>query len=45
MLISIGINELRLPQGIKAYLKEYHYRQRVRVKRFDVSPESSEESQ
>nr|UPQ64782.1 suppressor of cytokine signaling-like [Plectrocnemia conspersa] len=39
-----GINKLRLPNGIKAYLKEYHYRQRVRVKRFDESPDVTNET-
>lgn len=27
-----GVNELRLPKPLKAYLKEYHYKQRVRVR-------------
>lgn len=31
-----GINHLRLPKRLKAYLKEYHYKQRVRVRRFEV---------
>jgi suppressor of cytokine signaling 5 len=30
-----GINELCLPSSLKSYLREYHYKQRVRVKRFD----------
>ncbi|XP_055375164.1 probable cyclin-dependent serine/threonine-protein kinase DDB_G0292550 [Condylostylus longicornis] len=30
-----GINELQLPNSLKAYLKEYHYKLRVRVKPFD----------
>lgn len=30
-----GINEICLPKKLKSYLKEYHYRQNVRVKRFD----------
>lgn len=34
-----GIDELPLPSSLKAYLKEYHYRQRVRVKRFDNAPQ------
>lgn len=32
-----GINEMCLPKTLKAYLKEYHYKQRVRVRRFDES--------
>lgn len=31
-----GINELHLPNSLKSYLKEYHYKLRVRVKPFDV---------
>ncbi|XP_058119035.1 mucin-19 [Anopheles ziemanni] len=30
-----GINELALPKSLKAYLKEYHYRQRVRFRPLD----------
>ncbi|XP_014259315.1 suppressor of cytokine signaling 5-like [Cimex lectularius] len=30
-----GISQLRLPKPLKAYLKEYHYKQRVKVRRFD----------
>ncbi|RZF33949.1 hypothetical protein LSTR_LSTR010432 [Laodelphax striatellus] len=30
-----GVSQLKLPKPLKAYLKEYHYKQRVRVKRFD----------
>ncbi|GIY60234.1 suppressor of cytokine signaling 5 [Caerostris extrusa] len=30
-----GINELKLPKKIKAYLKEYHYKQRVRVRHLE----------
>ncbi|XP_058465803.1 putative uncharacterized protein DDB_G0277255 [Malaya genurostris] len=30
-----GINELPLPKSLKSYLKEYHYRQRVRFKVLD----------
>ncbi|KAL0273494.1 UNVERIFIED_CONTAM: hypothetical protein PYX00_006141 [Menopon gallinae] len=30
-----SINKLRLPKALKSYLKEYHYKQRVRVRRFD----------
>lgn len=30
-----GINDLTLPSTLKSYLKEYHYKQRVRVKRYD----------
>uniref|UniRef100_A0A2M4CID2 Putative suppressor of cytokine signaling 5 n=1 Tax=Anopheles darlingi TaxID=43151 RepID=A0A2M4CID2_ANODA len=30
-----GINELSLPKSLKAYLKEYHYRQRVRLRPLD----------
>lgn len=29
------INQLQLPKSLKTYLKEYHYRQKVRVERFD----------
>nr|CAD7571168.1 unnamed protein product [Timema californicum] len=31
-----GVNQLHLPKVLKAYLKEYHYKQRVRVRRFDL---------
>lgn len=31
-----GINKLRLPRRLKSYLKEYHYKQRVRVRRLDI---------
>ncbi|KAL1517101.1 hypothetical protein ABEB36_000909 [Hypothenemus hampei] len=30
-----NINHLQLPKTLKTYLKEYHYRQKVRVERFD----------
>ncbi|GAB0090689.1 bromodomain-containing protein DDB_G0270170 [Sergentomyia squamirostris] len=30
-----NISELCLPSSLKSYLKEYHYKQKVRVKRFD----------
>ncbi|CAM1331408.1 SOCS5 (predicted) [Pycnogonum litorale] len=30
-----NVNRLRLPKSLKSYLKEYHYRQRVRVRRFE----------
>ena len=30
------INHLHLPKALKGYLKEYHYKQRVRVRRFDL---------
>uniref|UniRef100_A0A499FUZ4 Suppressor of cytokine signaling 5 n=1 Tax=Anopheles farauti TaxID=69004 RepID=A0A499FUZ4_9DIPT len=30
-----GINELTLPKSLKSYLKEYHYRQRVRFRPMD----------
>uniref|UniRef100_A0A1A9UMT6 Suppressor of cytokine signaling 5 n=1 Tax=Glossina austeni TaxID=7395 RepID=A0A1A9UMT6_GLOAU len=30
-----GINELELPARLKSYLKEYHYKQKLRVKPFD----------
>ncbi|XP_050312905.1 uncharacterized protein LOC126747874 isoform X2 [Anthonomus grandis grandis] len=30
-----NINHLQLPKTLKNYLKEYHYRQKVRVERFD----------
>lgn len=29
------VNQLKLPKMLKAYLKEYHYKQRVRVRIFD----------
>ncbi|XP_014224227.1 uncharacterized protein LOC106650614 [Trichogramma pretiosum] len=31
-----GINRLQLPKSLKTYLKEYHYKQRVRVRRLDI---------
>ncbi|KAF7400850.1 hypothetical protein HZH66_006034 [Vespula vulgaris] len=31
-----GINKLQLPKTLKSYLKEYHYKQRVRVRRLDT---------
>lgn len=31
-----SINQLHLPKALKSYLKEYHYKQRVRVRRFDT---------
>ncbi|XP_067007960.2 uncharacterized protein Socs36E [Anabrus simplex] len=31
-----GLNKLHLPKSLKCYLKEYHYKQRVRVRRFDL---------
>lgn len=31
-----GVNKLNLPKSLKLYLKEYHYKQRVRVRRFDL---------
>ncbi|KAI8479459.1 suppressor of cytokine signaling [Branchiostoma belcheri] len=31
-----GINSLRLPDSLKDYLKVYHYKQRVRVRRFEM---------
>jgi suppressor of cytokine signaling 5 len=30
-----GISLLKLPKPLKGYLKEYHYKQRVKVRRFD----------
>lgn len=30
-----GVADLSLPNTLKSYLKEYHYKQRVRVKRYD----------
>lgn len=30
-----GISQLKLPKALKSYLKEYHYKQRVKVRRFD----------
>lgn len=29
------VNQLQLPKSLKSYCKEYHYRQKVRVERFD----------
>ncbi|KAK2709541.1 hypothetical protein QYM36_013268 [Artemia franciscana] len=31
-----GISCLQLPRSLKVYLKEYHYRQRIRVRRLDI---------
>ncbi|XP_011503093.1 PREDICTED: uncharacterized protein LOC105366369 [Ceratosolen solmsi marchali] len=31
-----GINKLQLPKTLKTYLKEYHYKQRVRIRRLDT---------
>jgi len=31
-----SISYLRLPKTVKAYLKEYHYKQRVRVRKFET---------
>lgn len=31
-----GVNQLLLPKTVKSYLKEYHYKQRVRVRRFEA---------
>ncbi|XP_058793950.1 suppressor of cytokine signaling 7 [Phymastichus coffea] len=31
-----GINKLQLPKTLKTYLKEYHYKQRVRIRRLDI---------
>lgn len=31
-----SINELDLPKALKSYLKEYHYKQKVRVRLFDT---------
>ncbi len=33
-----SITFLKLPKTLKTYLKEYHYRQRVRVRKFDSEP-------
>lgn len=33
-----GINELQLPATLKAYLKDYHYKQPVQVKHIDNAP-------
>lgn len=33
------IGHLQLPKSLKVYLKEYHYRQKVRVERFDEDVE------
>ncbi|KAI9556812.1 hypothetical protein GHT06_016603 [Daphnia sinensis] len=30
-----GVSELNLPKALKLYLKEYHYKQRIRVRRLD----------
>ena len=30
-----GVNALTLPKTLKLYLKEYHYKQRIRVRRLD----------
>lgn len=30
-----SVNQLQLPKSMKSYLKEYHYRQKVRVERYD----------
>jgi len=30
-----GVNTLSLPKALKLYLKEYHYKQRIRVRRLD----------
>lgn len=30
-----GVNALNLPKSLKLYLKEYHYKQRIRVRRLD----------
>jgi hypothetical protein len=30
-----GVEKLPLPLRLRAYLKEYHYRQRVRVRRLE----------
>nr|CAG4634997.1 EOG090X0BEM [Alona affinis] len=31
-----GVNALNLPKTLKMYLKEYHYKQRIRVRRLDA---------
>lgn len=36
MVTYDGVNQLELPKSVKAYVKEYHYKQRVRVRRLDV---------
>lgn len=33
-----SINVLKLPKALKSYLKEYHYKQRVRVRKFEADP-------
>ena len=40
-----SIDRLELPKSLKTYLKEYHYRHKVRVRRLDLesSPEASED--
>lgn len=30
------VNQLKLPKLLKSYLKEYHYKQRVRIRQFDL---------
>ncbi|XKL60643.1 hypothetical protein PGB90_007700 [Kerria lacca] len=37
-LVYDMINCLKLPKTLKTYLKEYHYKQRVRVRKFDSEP-------
>lgn len=34
-----GVRQLTLPVTLKAYLREYHYRQRVRIQHFDEQPQ------
>ena len=31
-----GINQLRLPRSLRQFLMEYHYKQRVRVHRYEL---------
>jgi len=31
-----AVDSLELPKSLKVYLKEYHYRHRIRVRRFDL---------
>ena len=35
-----SVDKLELPKSLKAYLKEYHYRHKVRVRRLDLESTS-----
>ncbi|XP_014219415.1 uncharacterized protein LOC106647502 [Copidosoma floridanum] len=39
-----GINKLQLPKTLKTYLKEYHYKQRVRIRRLDTESDLQSDS-